>query len=231
MNKKLIHIPILVLMAGLISPCIYEERCMSSNKSKKRCDACEDSFMNKNNGCCNFNIPKKIEHCKRYDVKEGDIICIECTGGYIFSKNFKSCIKCEVEDCAKCEVDQKCMACFNKLKLNQKDNKCDSNLQMCDIPNCDICALGRKGEYCHEWSNGFALDVDNEFSGCIEAPPNCRWGIKNDDGYKCYLCHFGFYNTEDGKCAPNSSFHLIAARILDFFGLPSTSFSKFKIMV
>ncbi len=225
MKIKLSQITLLISLAGLVLSCPDEEKCLSCNIKKEKCEACEDSFVQRNTGKCNLNIPEKIENCKQYEYVD-EIRCIECAGGYIFSQNYKSCLKCEVQNCALCSDDQQCLACFGNRKLNQKENKCGNKEQKCNLNNCDVCAMQGAKEYCHECSNGFVLDRTNNFEVCIKGPENCRWVSRTNGVSECLLCRFGFHISSKGECVPNkdlSENKNWISRLFEVFNPRSTS--------
>ncbi len=202
MNTKLSQITLLISLIALVSNCPDEDKCLLCNTKEGKCEACEDSFVQHNTGKCNSVIVDKIPNCKRYESENAKILCIECAIGYIFSDDFKNCIKCEVQNCALCSIDQICLACFDNRRLSK--NQCGYFFQKCNLDNCNVCAMQGEREYCHECSNGFALDLDNNLEGCIEAPDNCKWA-SNKKKKECYLCKFGFHIGSNGNCVPNLS--------------------------
>ena len=191
---------ILVILFGLVLGCPDEKycsECMDELPKESKCKTCTMSYFDEKEGKCNvFGLKPEIKSCVLYKRVDDKLFCETCQFG--FYKNDKSeCVTCTGEQCAICQPDQKCLACFNGLKL--KDGKCDSQSRCTEIDKCSICRHNSEKDEmeCLFCDSGYGL---NSKKICVSLNTNHCWVVNPKSEAICQKCRSGYQITKDGLC-------------------------------
>lgn len=166
-----------------------DQRCISCEGTK--CVACNYSFLNQAGKC--VQPTTAILNCLTYSA---DNTCSFCLHGFNLQNNV--CVANTVVNCAEQDDEGNCIMCNEGIRI--KDGACDE-LNQCEIPNCDYCAVVEGSEVCEICDDDYALQLSAEGTKtCIKETDEVEDCFVLGSGGKCMVCRFGYYYN-NGTCS------------------------------
>ena len=145
----------------------------------QKCDKCDSSSYEDEDGIC-VNTP--------FCSKSTDQKCNECISGYYLSANNNVCTT--TKNCYFGDNDFGiCLNCNMYYYLDNKDYKCNSNLEENDFKYCSNVV----DNTCVKCESGYYLGRDSKCS----FTPNCQ---ESENG-KCIVCNERYYLGNDNLCS------------------------------